>query len=657
MQYSQTNDEVSLDSEVFPLLARLNTPQDLKTFSLDELEALAAEIRRMIIQTVSHNGGHLASPLGVVELTIALWYVFDLEQDHLIWDVGHQSYAHKILSGRKDRFSSLRLKGGISGYPRRSESPYDAFGTGHSSTSISAAVGMAVARDQKHENRHIIAVIGDGAMTGGMALEALNHAGHLGTDMLVILNDNEMSIAKNVGALSSYFTRLITARQYKRAKEDVTSFVKRILGPRLSQTAHRLEVSVKGFLTAGGFFQELGFNYVGPVDGHDLPALVGLFSNLKRMHGPILLHCATVKGKGYQDAEDDPMRWHGVKPFPLKVIEGEGEARPPEKLDMHPRPVAKTFTDVFADAAIEKAESDESVVAITAAMPTGTGLDRFQERFPDRFFDVAICEQHAVTFAAGLAAGGLRPICALYSTFLQRGYDQLIHDVCLQNLPVVFAIDRAGLVGEDSPTHVGAFDMSFLRVTPNLQILVPRDDVDLREMLRYALTQPGPVAIRYPRDVASTIGNIVRPKVTRTELLRKGTDALLFSAGPCASTCLRVADLLAAEGFSIGVADVRCIRPLDEAFLDTLPPLPLITVEENTLAGGFGSAILEYYERTERLNEVQITRLGLPDAFVEHAKRQEQLVECGLDPVSIASSVRAVVARKSDQCAARKQAL
>ena len=623
----------------FPLLDKIVVPQDLHQFTVEQMEGLADEIRRQIIETVSVNGGHLASPLGVVELTIALWHVFDMEKDLLVWDVGHQAYAHKILSGRRDQFHTLRTQGGISGYPRRSESPFDAFGTGHSSTSISAALGMAVARDFQGGDGRVIAVIGDGAMTGGMAFEALNHAGHLGRDLLVILNDNEMSISRNVGALSQYFSRLITARPYKRAKEDVSSFVKRLLGRRLSRTAQRLEQSVKGFITAGGLFQEMGFNYVGPVDGHDLPLLVEIFNNMKLMHGPILFHCATQKGKGFSRAEEDPSKYHGVKPA---QIEHEGEARPPDK----PSEIvsAKTFTEVFGEAMLEAAEDNPALVGITAAMPAGTGLNRMQEKFPDRFFDVGICEQHAVTFAAGLVTQGMRPVCALYSTFLQRGYDQFIHDVCLQNLPVVFAVDRAGLVGEDSPTHNGAFDLSFLRAIPNAIVLAPRDDLDLRAMLHWAIKQPGPVVIRYPRDKAPTIGAAEPRDVTRGELVRTGSDATFLAVGPCVGACLTAADILAAEGLSVGVADARLIKPVDGALVRSLAAKPLLTVEENALSGGFGSAVMEYFEQAGMIRSVRIRRIGLPDAFVEHATRSQQLCQHRLDPVSLAEAARSWLA-------------
>ena len=619
----------------FPLLDKILAPQDLHQFTLDQMEALADEIRRQIIETVSVNGGHLASPLGVVELTIALWHVFDMEKDLVVWDVGHQAYAHKILSGRRDRFHTLRTQDGISGYPSRSESPFDPFGTGHSSTSISAALGMAVARDFHGGDGHVIAVIGDGAMTGGMAFEALNHAGHLGRDLLVILNDNEMAISRNVGALSQYFSRMITARPYKRAKEDVSSFVKRLLGRRLTRTAQRLEQSVKGFITAGGLFQEMGFNYVGPVDGHDLPLLIEIFNNMKIMHGPILFHCATQKGKGYSQAEEDPSKYHGVKPA---QNEHEGEARPPER----PAEIvsARTFTEVFGEAMLDAAENHPSLVGITAAMPAGTGLNRMQEKYPDRFFDVGICEQHAVTFAAGLVTQGMRPVCAIYSTFLQRGYDQFIHDVCLQNLPVVFAVDRAGLVGEDSPTHNGAFDLSFLRAIPNAVVLAPRDGLDLRAMLDWAVKQPGPVVIRYPRDKAPTIGPAEPRDVTRGEILRTGSDATFLGVGPCVGMCLAAADILAAKGLSVGVADARLVKPVDAALVRSLAQMPLLTVEENALPGGFGSAVLEYFEQAGMIGGVRVRRIGLPDAFVEHATRAQQLSRHRLDPAGLAEAAR-----------------
>ncbi|HEO71216.1 MAG TPA: 1-deoxy-D-xylulose-5-phosphate synthase [Candidatus Hydrogenedentes bacterium] len=630
------------------ILDRIDSPKDLKNLSIPELHQLAAEIRGRIIETVTANGGHLASSLGTVELTIALHYVFDIGRDLLVWDVGHQCYAHKLLTGRRDQFPSLRKSGGLSGYPVPTESPYDAFGTGHSSTSISAALGMAVARDQLGEDRHVIAFIGDGAFTGGMAIEGLSHAGHLGTNLLVVLNDNEMSISPNVGALAAHLSRLITARPYKRYKRDMGSYVKKVVGKRMTRYVQRFEAMLKSFITDGGMFHELGFNYIGPVDGHDLPILIRFLTNMKELDGPLLLHCRTQKGRGYHDAEADPEKYHGVKPtappafssMPLSAeADEEGEARPPE-VRVRPLP-APSFTDAFAEALLEAGDRDESVCAITAAMPTGTGLSEFQRRFPKRCFDVSICEQHAVTFAAGLAAQGMRPVCAIYSTFLQRGYDQCIHDVCLQNLPVVFAIDRAGLVGEDSPTHIGMFDLSFLRAIPNITVLAPRDGIDLRAMLQWALKHDGPVAIRYPKCSAPTIGSRHEDDITRGQFLIEGTDAVLLALGPLVGTAIEAAQQLEAEGLSVGVADARVVKPLDAPLLGEIGDIPLITIEENTLQGGFGSAVVEHLEREGTLCTKAIHRIGLPDAFVAHATRDEQLLSLGLTPKGVADEVRA----------------
>lgn len=622
------------------LLERIDSPADLKSLSIEELQALADELRHAVIETVNHNGGHLASPLGVVDLTVALHYVFDvgLGRDQLIWDVGHQCYPHKLLTGRRDVFHTIRKQGGISGYPRISESEYDCFGTGHSSTSISAALGMVMAREIKGDDFNVVAVIGDGAMTAGMAVEALSHAGALQKKLIVILNDNEMSISRNVGALSHYFNRLITARSYKRAKEDVGSFIRTFLGEQMTQRIQEFEKSVKGLITHGQIFQELGFNYVGPVDGHDLPLLVEVLTNLKALNGPVLFHCRTEKGKGLSVAEADPLTYHGIKPLALNEEDKEGEARPSEEESKEP--AARTFTDAFSDAMIAAAAADETVVGITAAMPTGTGLAAFEERFPERFFDVGICEQHAVTFAAGLAQQGMKPVTAIYSTFLQRGYDQLIHDVCIQKLPVVFALDRAGMVGEDSPTQNGTFDLSFLRCVPDLIVGAPRDDVDTGLMLQWALAHGGPAAIRYARGKAPTLGSPSGRDVSQGEILRDGPDGFFLAAGPILGACLAAAEALEAEGLSVGVADARWIKPLDGALLDAVSDRPLITVEENTLDGGFGSAVLEHFEKIGRLAELRIHRLGIPDVFSEQATRDEQLSAHGLDVRGLMQAAR-----------------
>ncbi len=612
---------------VMAILDNINSPKDIKSLSLEQLELLAKEIREKIVSTVLINGGHLASPLGVVELTIALHYVFDIGNDVLIWDVGHQSYAHKILTGRHHNFDTLRKKGGISGYPRREESPLDFFGTGHSSTSISSALGMAIARNMEGANYNVITVIGDGAMTGGMAMEALSHAGHLGTNLLVILNDNEMSIAPNTGALAKYFNRLIMAYPYKRAKEDVGSFVKRIVGERVTRTIQDLEKSVKGFITKGSLFQELGFNYIGPVDGHDLPLLIECFQNLRHFSGPILFHCRTEKGKGFKQAEEDPQKYHGVKPKKILKSDEEGDGI---LLTQDIEETVKSFTEYFGETICKLAEKDKRIVAITAAMPAGTGLTTFAEKFPERFFDVGICEQHAVTLAGGFACKGLRPVVAIYSTFLQRAYDQIIHDICLQNLPVIFAIDRAGLVGEDGPTHMGTFDISFLRLIPNLKICAPRDGHDLKMLLELALSQESPIAIRYPKAQAIPTGLIDERNLSGADILLSGTDGYLLAVGSKVNTCLKVAEKLQKAGLYIGVIDMRWIKPLDTQVLKDLSTPRIFTIEENTLIGGFGSAILEYFNDNRPSEDIKIYRFGVPDIFCEHATREEQLKMFGL---------------------------
>lgn len=637
------------------ILDTIYSPADLKKLTATQLEILAQEIREKIISTVLQNGGHLASPLGVVELTLALHYVFDINKDIIIWDVGHQAYAHKILTGRNKTFHTLRKKGGISGYPSREESPYDYFGTGHSSTSISSALGMAVARDLAKDDYHVIAVIGDGAMTGGMAMEALSHAGHLGTKMIVILNDNEMSIAPNTGALAKYFNKLITAYYYKRAKEDVGSFVKRIVGEKVTKTIQDLEKSVKAFITKGSLFQDLGFNYIGPVDGHDLPLLIECLERLKFFNEPVLFHCKTEKGKGYKEAELDPQKYHGISPTLLKKEDEEGDSLPAQNEE---KPTKKTFTDYFSEALCELAKENDRIVAITAAMPTGTGLTEFSKKFPNRYFDVGICEQHAVTFAGGLSTQGYKPIVAIYSTFLQRAYDQIIHDICLQKLPVIFAIDRAGLVGEDGATHMGTFDLSFLRIIPNLALCAPRDGDDLKLLLKHALTLKHPVAIRYPKSPAPTIGPIENRNIEGADILIKGHDAYLLAIGPLVKSCLETAQLLAIDGFSIGVIDARWIKPLDTSLLRTVSTPFLFTIEENTLEGGFGSAILEFYNdyANSNLPQPKIIRIGITNPFCEHASRNEQLKMFGLTPQQLATKVKSILTNtKTENISLEKQ--
>ncbi len=618
-----------------PLLATVDSPKDLKRLSIKELEQLAKEIRRVIIETVARNGGHLAPNLGVVELTLALHYAFDSPHDRIVWDVGHQCYTHKLITGRRDRFHTLRQYGGISGFPKREESRHDPFGAGHASTSISAALGMSAAKHLKGCSSRIIAVIGDGSLTGGMAFEALNHAGDLGKDLIVVLNDNEMSISPNVGAFSSLLSRKLSSRTVVSLKKELESTLKAIpgVGPNILQLLKKSEDSFLAFFTPGMLFQALRFHYIGPIKGHRLDRLIDTFETAKNISGPVLIHVGTVKGKGYGPAEKDPSRFHGIGAFDVKT----GES--PKKPGTPP-----SYTAVFGQCLVELAEKDPRIVAITAAMPQGTGLVAFSERFPTRFFDVGIAEQHAVTFAAGLAAEGYRPVVAVYSTFLQRAYDQIIHDVCLQNLPVVFAMDRGGIVGEDGPTHHGVFDLSYLRHIPNMVVMAPKDENELRHMLKTALDHPGPIALRYPRG--SGVGAALDKELTRLpigkgELLREGRDALIVAAGSPVTAALEAADRLARDGIQAAVINARFVKPLDKELITKWvrkTPL-LVTVEENSLQGGFGSAVLEALA-DEGILPKRILRLGIPDMFLPHGKPDILRKEIGLDPEHIARSIR-----------------
>ncbi|HWQ60733.1 MAG TPA: 1-deoxy-D-xylulose-5-phosphate synthase [Negativicutes bacterium] len=621
------------------ILDTINGPADLKRLSQAQLEKLAGEIRGLLIHTVAQTGGHLAPNLGVVELTIALHRVFDSPRDRIIWDVGHQAYVHKVLTGRRERFATLRQLGGISGFPKREESEHDIFGTGHSSTSISAALGVALARDINRENHRVVAVIGDGSLTGGQAYEALNYAGHLHTDLTVILNDNEMSIARNVGAMSEYLSKLRTDPTYYRMKHDVEYLLKRIpaIGERVANTVERLKDGLKYMVVPGILFEELGYTYIGPIDGHNLGSLTDVLQKSKLMKGPVLIHVITCKGKGYAPAEQNADKFHGVGPFCVESGEIIKNGSSP------------SYTAVFGDALAEVAFDDPDVIAITAAMPEGTGLKKFAARFPDRFFDVGIAEQNAVTMAAGLAAEGKKPIVAIYSTFMQRAYDQVIHDVCLQKLPVVFAIDRAGIVGEDGPTHQGVFDFSFLRHIPNLTVMAPKDENELRHMLYTAVNLGSPVAIRYPRgcgvgmDTAEPLRGL---EPGRGEELRPGKDVALLAVGVMAGPCLAAADLLARHGIRAGVVNARFVKPLDEQLIRRLARDigVIVTVEDNILAGGFGSAVLEYIN-AENLNWVKLFRVGLPDKFIEHGSRAELLARYGLTGEGIASVVASFMQR------------
>lgn len=615
------------------ILQTLQSPADLKGLSLGELEALAGELRQTIITTVAANGGHLASSLGVVELTIALHLVLDSPQDKIIWDVGHQVYAHKLLTGRLAQFPTLRQLDGLSGFPKRHESPHDIFDVGHSGTSISAALGMAAARDTLGGTEKIVAVIGDGSLTGGIAFEGLNHAGHLKRDLIVILNDNEMSISPNVGALSAFLNRKMTSELMVRIKRETETFLTSLprFGRDLLQIARRAEDSLKGFLTPSMLFESFGFNYVGPIDGHRLDLLCEVLQNVQKISGPVLVHVITRKGQGYAPAEANPCLFHGVGPFdPVTgVVKAKGKVA--------------SYTATFGKILVELAEKDPRIVAITAAMCDGTGLNDFCERFPDRFYDVGIAEQHAVTFAAGLANGGLKPVVALYSTFLQRAYDNVLHDVALQNLPVVFAIDRSGLVGADGPTHHGLFDFAYLRHIPNMVVMAPRNEEELRRALVTGLAYPGPFAFRYPRGKGLGVPLTDDPQpfgIGKGEKLRSGKDGVIFAIGATVTDALAAADILSTEGLDLSVVDARFVKPLD---LDLLTQEAnahpfLVTIEEHVLLGGFGSAVSEAF--TLLSLHVPTLMIGLPDLFIEQGTQAELKARYRIDVEGIVLTIR-----------------
>jgi 1-deoxy-D-xylulose-5-phosphate synthase len=608
---------------MYPLLETIDFPAQLRQLERKQLLQLAEELRTFLIDSVSQTGGHLASNLGVVELTIALHYVYDTPDDRLVWDVGHQTYPHKILTGRRAAMAGLRKEGGIAGFPRRAESEYDAFGTGHSSTSISAALGMAVAARKQDSLRRAVAIIGDGAMSAGMAFEALNNAGAMDANLLVILNDNEMSISPPVGALNNYLAKLLSGQFYDRMRRGT----EKVLGaaPPLLELAKRAEEHVKGMMTPGTLFEEFGFNYIGPIDGHDLDVLVTTLSNIRQLEGPQFLHVVTQKGKGYQPAEEDPGKYHGVGKFdPSNGQAASGSSR-------------QTYTQVFGDWLVDMAAQDERLIGITPAMCDGSGLNRFQQQFPQRYFDVGIAEQHALTFAAGLACEGLKPVVAIYSTFLQRAYDQLIHDIVLQNLPVLLAIDRAGLVGADGPTHAGSFDISYLRCLPNLVLMAPADENECRQMLTTGFLHHGPAAVRYPRGCGP--GVAINPAfdtlpVGKGEIRRQGRKVAILAFGSMLAPALQ-----AAESLDATVANMRFIKPLDIDLVKQLAAAHelLVTVEESCIMGGAGSAVAETLD-TAGLTR-KLLQLGLPDRFIEQGAPEAMLAACGLDAASIQKSI------------------
>jgi 1-deoxy-D-xylulose-5-phosphate synthase len=615
------------------LLDSIDTPKDIRELSVSQLTVLADEIRQEIVQTVSRTGGHLSSNLGIVELTLALHYVFDTPKDKIVWDVGHQCYTHKIITERRERFCTIRQHEGLSGFPCRRESAYDVFDTGHASNSISIATGLAEAKRKKHEDHRVLAVIGDGSLTGGMAFEALNHAGHLKSDVIVILNDNEMSISKNVGALSAHLNRIMTGEFMSTLREDIKATIRNLpaVGDKVYKAARYFEETVKGFVAPGLLFEELGFQYVGPVDGHNLNHLILNLGNIKRLKGPILVHVVTKKGKGYEPAERDPARFHGISKFDIasgKAVQNG----------------ARSYTDVFGSTLVDLAEKDERIVAITAAMALGTGLEEFSQRFPSRFYDIGIAEAHGITFAASLALGGFRPFVAMYSTFLQRGFDQIIEDVCLQELPVVFAIDRAGVVGQDGPTHHGSFDMSYLRHIPNMIVASPKDENELRNMLYSALVYEKTMSIRYPRGEVMGVpmdGEFTEIPLGKWEMLREGSDLCLIGCGPVVNSCLAAAQELEKEnGISCAVINGRFVKPMDRDMLRQVAGRVkrVLTFEENTAIGGFGSGVMEVL--SEEGIVMPVRRVGLPDRFLPHSPQNLIRQQAGLDKAGIKRTVK-----------------
>ncbi len=615
------------------LLDKINSPADLKGLTMPELLILADEVRAEIIRVVSKTGGHLASSLGVVELTIAMYYVFDLPHDKVIWDVGHQAYAHKLLTGRRESFDTLRQYEGVSGFPKIKESPYDFFGAGHASTSLSAMLGMAVARDKNGGDEKIIGCIGDGSLTGGLAFEALNQGADVAKNILVVLNANDMAISPSVGELSQYLNHLISAPSYNRLKYEIEQAVQKIpsIGLRMVDATHRLEDALKHLITPGGIFEDFGYRYFGPVDGHDLDSLVRIFRNIKNITEPILLHIMTTKGKGYRPAEDNPEAFHGPGAFDITT----GQAIEPKK--------SLSYSNILGEALIAMAKDDPKIVAITAAMASGTGLTSFAKQFPDRFFDVGIAEGHALTFAAGMAAGGLKPVVAIYSTFLQRGIDQIIHDICLQDIPVVIAVDRAGLVGEDGPTHHGIFDISLLRTIPNLIIMQPKDGREMPGLLATALSYPGPAVVRYPRGETGLqkIDKVITGiPVGESELILDGSDGIIWAIGDMVRVAEDAAVLLKSRGLDFGVVNARFIKPIDRERLLAMARSgkKIVTLSEDALAGGFGSAVWECLDEAG-FGDALLVRIGIQDKFIQHGSIQRLREDCGLTPPAVAKKV------------------
>lgn len=610
------------------VLPSIHSPKDLRLIKKEHLPTLCQELRETIISTISKNGGHLGSSLGAVEIITALHYVFNTPEDKIVFDTGHQAYAHKLLTGRQKEFEHIRQKGGISGFPKRYESPYDAFGAGHASTALSAALGMAIARDQKKENSKVIAVVGDGCLTGGMAYEALQNAGLLASDMLVILNDNQMFISQRVGALGKFLTKLLTKQYVQMAEERAAKFLKRF--DELGNNAAKLAKRARSILFPGTIFEEMGLRYFGPVNGNNIDEMIEVLESVKDVKGPVILHAVTKKGKGYKPAEEKPTKFHGIGIFDVETGDTIGKAN------------GITFTQAFSNTLVKLAEKDDRINAITAAMPEGTGLDAFRDKFPSRYFDVGIAEEHAATFAAGMAACGLKPVYALYSSFAQRCYDQIVHDVALQKLPVVFALDRAGIVGEDGPTHHGAFDLSFLRTVPDLIISAPADENELQHLLKTGLDANLPFVLRYPRGAGFGVEMDAKPKrleIGKGVWLKQGKDLTIAAIGNRVHPALKAAQLLEEKGLHCGVINMRFVKPLDSALLDEALKISprLVTVEDNSLVGGFGSAVAEY--TADKQTACKLLRLGIPDEFLEHAKSAQLYEQLGINAEKIAAHI------------------
>lgn len=617
------------------VLQRIESVDEIQTMSVETLEALAEEIRQYIIEIVSKNGGHLASSLGVVELTLSLLKVFNPPADRFVWDVGHQAYAYKILTGRRDRFPSLRQRGGISGFPKQSESEYDFFDVGHAGNAISFAAGLAQARCLRGDDHKVVAVVGDGSLTCGVSYEGLNQAGDAKKDLVIVLNDNEMSISPNVGAMASYLNRIMTGQWVTGLREEIKTILRNIpgaMGRSMYTLAKQFEDAAKGFLTPGRLFEELGFKYVGPIDGHKIKHLVDTFQNIKRFHEPVLVHVVTCKGKGYCQAEENPCTFHGVGPFEVETGELQKADGPP------------TYTGVFGDTLLHLAANDPRILAITAAMEYGTGLADFARVYPDRFYDVGIAEQHGIVFAAGLAKEGYRPVVAIYSTFIQRGYDHLIHDLCMQEFPVVLALDRAGIVGEDGPTHHGVFDIAFTRHIPNMTVMAPSDENELSDMLATALTLPSACAIRYPRARGRGVPLKEEPEILevgKARVLRDGSDVTVAAVGSMVRPALEAADILAESGISAAVIDVRFVKPMDRELIlkMSVDTGNIVTIEEGVVSGGFAGAVLELLSE-EDISGIRTLNVGISDTFIEHGTREELLDELGLTGPKIAERIR-----------------